>query len=153
MGLIAISVLFLFYVLSFTLTFTRDHCMHFNKAMLSRGRPEQHIYSGVVQILPQVHTLLTASFCFALPEAFWCSVEHKNDWWQTRELGWLLIPNMLNWMHCLRAKVCKAFWVLKSNNDISERLSCFNAQTLQREMCLSADCSFKECDSQSSSCL
>lgn len=49
MGLIAISVLFLFYVLSFTLTLTGDHCMHFNKAMLLWGRPEGHIYSEVVQ--------------------------------------------------------------------------------------------------------
>lgn len=49
MGLIAISVLFLFYVPSFTLTFTRDHCMHFNKAMSLWGRLERHIYSGVVQ--------------------------------------------------------------------------------------------------------
>lgn len=59
MGLIAIGVFFLFYVPSFTLTFTTDHCMHFNKA----GAEQSDIYTvewckgphskDTMQILPQ----------------------------------------------------------------------------------------------------
>lgn len=49
MGLIAISVLFLFYALSFTQTLKGDHRMHFNNAMLSRGQPKTHIRGEVVQ--------------------------------------------------------------------------------------------------------
>lgn len=49
MGLIAISVLFLFYALSFTQTLKGDHCMHFNNVMLLWGQPKRHIHGEVAQ--------------------------------------------------------------------------------------------------------
>lgn len=104
-ALIAISVLFLFYVLSFTLIFTKDQCMHFNKAMLVWGRQEWQIYSGVVQRptlqwqdanTPAGVTLWLqpASGSLFLRPFDVDDVENKNHRWQTCKLGWLLIPNM-----------------------------------------------------------
>lgn len=49
MGLIAISVLFLFYALSFTQPLKGDHRMHFNNVMLLWGQPKRHIHGEVLQ--------------------------------------------------------------------------------------------------------
>lgn len=80
MDLIAISVLFLVFVLSFTLAFSRDRCMHLNKAMLLWG-DQSDIYAAerrkgphshdTMQILPQkshfgYSQFLFSSFCISL---------------------------------------------------------------------------------------
>lgn len=150
MGLIAINVLFLFYVPSFTSTFTRHICMHFNKDMLLWDRPEWHKYSGVVQ----------------MPTLVWHDANTPTEvtlWLQPASVSLFLKPfdvqsNMKTTNNIYSRRILILDMIILTFNEcyqlVSEKLSFVNAlyrtlSTLLYEVCLST---FWESESQSISC-
>lgn len=102
MGLIAISVLFLFYALSFTQTLKGDHCMHFNNVMLLWGQPKRHIHGevvqrptlkGTMQIVPHKSHFRYSQQISASSRSLYMFAKHKNNLWHR---VWVVIVHVLS---------------------------------------------------------